>query len=443
MPAAQLSRPSVAIFVLVTGMALGVASSPAHAAPLKTPASSADDSESPAAKSFRAGLQSLINKQAGEARKAFEASLKADPKYVPALLGMATLEQNAKRSKEAQQWLTRAEQAAPQSAEVHLAWGRFHMAQGRPSDAEQALLKAISFNPQALPARIELGDLYLSSAGRAADALKTFQAAVAIAPDNRFALYGLGASAALSGKVDDALQAFQRCTEVAPKDPAPWRAIGRLHLERGAADKGLAAFDAGLQRLPSFLPLMLDRVDALGAMQRWPEALQQIEQAAKTEPKSADVLLKKADVLQGMQRWAEAERAYLQTIERAPNQALAYNNLAWMTLVRGGGDANKAVAWARKAVSLSPRSSPFHDTLGWAERATGRLDAAATSLQKAIALEGNVAGYHLHLGTVRAEQNQKVAARTALERAIALDPQGDKGGTGAEARKRLLALGAG
>jgi hypothetical protein len=30
-----------------------------------------------------------------------------------------------------------------------------------------------------------------------------------------------------------------------------------------------------------------------------------------------------------------------------------------------------------------------------------------------------------------------------LERAIALDPQGDKGSTGTEARKRLLALGAG
>ena len=72
--------------------------------------------------------------------------------------------------------------------------------------------------------------------------------------------------------------------------------------------------------------------------------------------------------------------------------------------------------------------------------AAGRLDAAATSLQKAISLEGNVAGYHLHLGIVRGEQNQKTAARTLLERAIALDPQGDKGSTGSEARKRLQAL---
>jgi len=441
MSVAHPLRTSTALLVLA--FSLFGAGQTAHAAPVKGTAPASEANEAPAAQAFREGLQALINNKPDEARKAFDSSLKLDPKHVPALLGMATLDLSGRRNKEARSWLARAEAAAPQSAEVHLAWGRFHLAEKRPTDAEQSLQKAIALNPQAVPARLELGDLYLAQPGRAADALKAFQATAALAPDNRFALYGLGASAALNGKVEEALLAFQRCTELTPKDPAPWRAIGRLHLERGAVDKALAAFDSGLQRLPDFLPLMLDRVDALGGLRRWDDALKQLQAAAKADPKSADVLLKRADVLQGMQRWSDAERAYLDTIERAPAQPLAYNNLAWMTLVRGGGDAKKAVDWARKAVSLSPRSSPFHDTLGWAERAAGRLDAAAASLQKAIALEGNVAGYHLHLGIVRAEQNQKAAARSSLERAIALDPQGDKGSTGAEARKRLLALGAG
>ena len=95
------------------------------------------------------------------------------------------------------------------------------------------------------------------------------------------------------------------------------------------------------------------------------------------------------------------------------------------------------MGWAKKAVALSPDSSPLYDTLGWAERAAGNLAGAASSLSKAIQLESTVAGYHFHLGVVQGEMKQPAAARVSLQKALQLDkqlPQAD------EARRLLKAL---
>ena len=140
--------------------------------------------------------------------------------------------------------------------------------------------------------------------------------------------------------------------------------------------------------------------------------------------------LKLADIYQAFGRWSDAESRYLKAINLAPDNPIAYNNLAWMTVERKG-DAAKAVVWAKKAVELSPGSSPFHDTLGWAERAEGNRQAALASLTKAIQLESNVAGYYFHLGVVQSELKQTTQARASLERALELDarlPQADEAG---------------
>ena len=98
------------------------------------------------------------------------------------------------------------------------------------------------------------------------------------------------------------------------------------------------------------------------------------------------------------------------------------------------GDAAKAVEWATRAITLSPSSSPFHDTLGWAEQFAGDMNGAAASYQRAIELEPNIAGYHYHLGVVQAELKQPDAALASLERALELDAKLPQ----AEEAKRLI-----
>ncbi len=410
---------------LIFGTLLTLSTISAQAAPLSAngmafPTAQATD-ESPQGRKYRAGIQALLQGNLPKAKAGFEAALKIDPRYAPALIGLAGVAQAERKPAETEQYLQRAEHAAPRSPAVYLAWGRYFIAGKQFDRAERSLLKARELDPKVMPPMLELGDLYLHS-GRVAEARKIYGEAVALDAANKFAQYGFGTAAAATGQREEALRAFETAAKLAPKDPMPLRAAGLLYLEAGAVDKALDAFDKALARQPKFMPLMLDRADALARQKRWNDALAQVDQAEKLAPNSAVVQLKMADIYQGAARWDEAEARYLEAIRLEPRSAIAFNNLAWMTVTRHG-DSKKAVEWARRAVELSPGSSPFHDTLGWALRAAGDLPGAQASLQQAITLEPKVAAYHFQLGVVQGELKLPAAARASLQRALELDPQ--------------------
>ena len=384
--------------------------------------------DTPSAREYRAGIQAQLKGDRAAAKLRFEAALRLDPQSAPALIGLAGVAQAQGHPEQVEAFLQRAEKVAPQSAEVHLAWGRYFLGGRQIARAETSFNTARALAPKAIPPLLDLGEIYIRQPGRNAEALRVYRDAVALDSQNVFAHYGLGVAAAAAGQPDDALRAFEQAAALAPQDPAPLRAAGRLHLESGALDKALAAFDRGLARQPKFVPLMLDRSDALARQARWSDAAAQLQAAEKLAPKAAEVALKQGDVYQGAARWGEARSSYLKAIELEPRNPVPYNNLAWMTVLRNG-EAGKAVELARKAVELSPNSSPFHDTLGWAERAAGNLPGALRSLQRAIELEPRVGGYHFHLGVVQGELKQAAAARASLQRALELDsklPQADE-----------------
>lgn len=412
----------------------------AQAAPLNTEGRPLVESrplgDTAAEREFRAGVAAQLKGDRAGASARFEAALRLDPKSVHALIGLASLAQAQGNKAQIEAHLMRAEQIAPRSPEVQLAWGQHFLAGGQLDLAEKSFNAARSLAPKAVAPLLQLAEVQLRRPGRHADAQRAYRDALALEPRNPFAQFGLGVSLAAGGLPREAQRAFEQTAELAPKDPAPLRAIGRLHLEAGDTDKALEVFDRGLALQPQFLPLMLDRSDALARQAQWPAALAQLQAAEKLAPQSAEIALKLADIHQAAGRWAQAETSYLKSIAQAPNNPMAYNNLAWMTVARKG-DTARALAWARKAVELAPGSSPLLHTLGWVERAAGDLPAAAKSLQRAITLEPRVAGYHYHLGLVLAELKHNAAARNSLQRALDLDaslPEAD------EARRLIKAL---
>ncbi|MBX3638042.1 MAG: tetratricopeptide repeat protein, partial [Rubrivivax sp.] len=175
-----------------------------------TPAAAAD---SPQAREHRAGIQAQLAGDLAAARRHFTAALKADARYVPAIIGLAAVAQAEGRREEVERLLQEAERVDPKSPAVHLAWGRLLAAGGQFVRAEQSLIKARDLAPKALPPLLELGDLYLRSPAKQADALRTFGAAVKLAPGNARAHYGLGVASAAAGRRDEALAALARAAE--------------------------------------------------------------------------------------------------------------------------------------------------------------------------------------------------------------------------------------
>ncbi|MBL8305325.1 MAG: tetratricopeptide repeat protein [Rubrivivax sp.] len=387
-----------------------------------TPPAAGPQQETPAGREYRAGIQALVNGDLAAAQAKFEAVLKGASDDVPALLGLAAVHQARKAPSTAESYLRRAERVQPSAPEVLLARGRYQLGQGDTAGAEKAIRAAVDADPGKLPPLLELGDLLMRSPQRKAEALSVFRQAVAAHPGNAYAQYGLGLSAAVNSQREEAQAALERAAALRPKDPSALQAIGQLQLEAGAVDKALAAFDGGLLRQPKSVPLMMHRADALLRAGRGQEALVQLQAAESLVPKAAAVKLKLGEVYLSAGRPGEAEAQFLEALKLDAKNPLAYNNLAWMTVERKG-DLKQAVAWARQAVSLAPKASAFHDTLGWAERAAGNLAGAVTSLQRAVELDPQVAGYHYHLGVVQSENKQLAESRASLKRALELDPR--------------------
>lgn len=388
-------------------LAVLAAAPAAHAGPmalkdmnLVKPPKAAPDT--PAAQAFRKGVAALMKQRTGPARDAFREALRLDPNYVPAMTGLADIAQREGDMAGARKMLAQAEVVSPKAADVHVAWGRLHAKARAFAEAEKSFQHAHKLQPNSVVPLLELGQLLMTARGRQAEALATLDTARQLAPTNKHVMFAYGTAAALAGQGPKAVAAFEQLASALPKDPEPLRALGRLHLEQGEDAKALAAFDRAIKLQPQWLDLMLDRTDALARSGKWPEAQAQAQAAVKAAPKLADAHLKLGDVLQGRKQWKDARHAYLAAIRLEPKHAMAHNNLAWMTL-QEGGPAGDAVQYARQAVSLSPGSAPFLDTLGWAERASGNLAAADATLRKAVQIEPDNAEFRQHRDTVLAE----------------------------------------
>jgi Flp pilus assembly protein TadD len=398
---------------------------PTMAAPLGFDAQALDADQMSAdtaqGRAFRAGVQKLINGDPSGAKVEFEAAARLDPKGVPPVLALAGIAQMQGQLAQSEELLKRAQQLAPKSPDVQMGWGRLHAARGQPLKAEASFDAARTAAPKAIAPLIALTNLYVKMPGRSADAVKRAREAVALESRNPTAQMALGVALSVAGQRSEAILAFESAASLAPRDAVALQSIGRLQAEAGRHDLALAAFDKAMERAPKFVPSMLDRAEALARLGRHDEAVAQMSAADQLAPRNLEVTVRFGDLLNQAKRPVEAQSRYLQAIELDPRNPIAYNNLAWMTAT-SGRDAVKAVGWARKAVEISPRSSPFHHTLGVAERAAGNLPAALASVRKAIELEAGVARYQLSLALILAEQKQPVEAQAALKRAFALDP---------------------
>ena len=144
------------------------------------------------------------------ARSRFEAALKIDPNYAPALIGLAGVAQAEGNNAQVEQYLQRAERASPKSPDVQLAWGRYYLANNQLGQAEKAFLQGAELAPGRSLRCSSSGEVYIRTPGRANDAVRMYRAASQLDSNNRYAQYGLGIALAATGKRDEAFEALEK-----------------------------------------------------------------------------------------------------------------------------------------------------------------------------------------------------------------------------------------
>lgn len=114
-------------------------------------------------------------------------------------------------------------------------------------------------------------------------------------------------------------------------------------------------------------------------------ALREYQRAADLDRDWARPLINRGNALAAKQDWSGAAKSYRQALRREPKAAEAMNNLAWVLLQAGEGEA--ALVHARQAVRIDPLQPAYLDTLAEILIAQKDFSAARPVLDQALALD--------------------------------------------------------
>jgi predicted O-linked N-acetylglucosamine transferase (SPINDLY family) len=120
-----------------------------------------------------------------------------------------------------------------------------------------------------------------------------------------------------------------------------------------------------------------------------------------------------------LNRPAAAEQAYLQVLQRRPDDAAAITDLAAIMLQRNKLD--QAIDYGRRAVLLDPKSERAHLRLGRALQQQGKIDEAVAVFQQASAIATGPDA-RLSLGLIWSDEGRATEATQAFADACMLRP---------------------
>jgi putative PEP-CTERM system TPR-repeat lipoprotein len=316
------------------------------------------------------------------------------------------------------------------NAPLIAARARAELATGDKTGAAQSLQRLIGIFPSGIAQRRELAAVLLS-AGDAAGARQAIDAAIKIAPHDpqliadRLAIdlktSGLAAALATAGRL-------QKSDPQLPTAPA---LPGDVYMAARQFPQAAAAYEAAFRHAPSAL-LAVRLAQAKAAAGRPDAAAALLRDWMSKHPGDLGV----AQILAGYDiaahRFAEARQELEQVVAKAPQDAIALNNLAW--LYQQAGDP-RARALAERAYLLAPNLTQTADTLGWILVRQGEAAKALDLLRRASAGAPANPAVQYHLAVALNDTGHPAEARKLLASVVKSPAKFDDKG----AAEKLLA----
>jgi tetratricopeptide (TPR) repeat protein len=299
--------------------------------------------------------------QIQKAQPELENLVKQFPKLSDAHLQLATLYLEQKSYDKANAEFQVLNTSTPPDIRGFIGLQTVKMATGKGEEAIQVMQDLVTKNPVALPYRYELanfqaalaGQLWNTNAGKSKELLQS-------AADN----------------YKEILKTTANSTEV-------WLRLGVMQRQLGQFDTALASF----------------------------------EQAGNSDPKNAAAFLNQALICDALGKKKEAVDSYNKVLAIDPDNALALNNLAFMT-ADAGANLDQAMTWAERAKKRAPDNADISDTLGYVYYRKN-LNGEALRIFRQLSQEHpQNSMFHLHLAMALLKQGDKQAARDEAGKAM-------------------------
>jgi tetratricopeptide (TPR) repeat protein len=303
---------------------------------------------------------------------------------------------------------------------------------GLPTEAADALRRALDLDPDHVWARLKLADLMLEG-GDPDASRRLYRSVVDEHPDNALAHYGLGRALSLKGEIEGAISQLRAALAVNDK-------VGDVHYALAQALRQAGQSDAAAHSLRLFEryrngrlrpadPLILEvaalnrgagpyitRARYYRQIGRTDAAIAELEGALTIDPKLPDA---RADLIALYGQTGQAEKARHQYEEA---RSLGLEGLAmhleWGRIQRRARDYSGAAETFARALALEPGNVDTLLALGFVREQDGRVEDAIGCYREAIALDPAHREARLRLGGALIARDEYRQAIGMLESAL-------------------------
>ena len=388
-----------------------------------------------------------------EARDAARNALKYAPDYPPLLTLAGTLAMQQRSLVEAEEHLTKAAKALPNSYAQRLLVGALLQA-GKPARAKEFLEPLLEARPEDA-GLLSLAAEIAMSEGNYKEATSLYSKAVAADPKNVARQTRLGQAFIGSGNVDEGIHVLEAAADSGGRNIQAELSLIALHMNRRETDKAKAvleellakqpdnpvvhnmkglvllatrdnegaskSFERALELQPTFFPAAanLAQMDVRRGDQK--AALARYRSILEKDPKQEQALLATVLLLQQSSAMpAQVEQALNQAVDANPTSARSH--LAKINYLLGQRRAQDAVSAAQNAVAVLPDSSQLLEALGRAQLAAGDSNQALGSFGKLATLQPDATRPLVLQAQAHVVAKNWASARSNLRKALEMEP---------------------
>jgi tetratricopeptide (TPR) repeat protein len=261
--------------------------------------------------------------------------------------------------------------------------GRRLLQAGLPTEAADLCQRALAIDPVHADSLCLMGEICLQL-GQFDQAVEWAARAVRTEPKAAY-VSTLGTVLLRAGRLEEALKAFEKAISIEPENAEFWKNFGAVLIDLGHPDQAFLALQQALKLRPRYVDAANLHGLALYKQQRYAEALEYFNLSLEVEPAQADALQVRALVLLNLNRLEEALADNHQSALLNPLDADTPNNLG--TVLQKLGRYEETLAWYDRAAALRLNFAP--PLIGKAHSLIElrRIDEAFASYAQCLALD--------------------------------------------------------
>ncbi|MDJ0592254.1 MAG: tetratricopeptide repeat protein [Pleurocapsa sp. MO_226.B13] len=171
--------------------------------------------------------------------------------------------------------------------------------------------------------------LTLYSLGRYDSAVKAYDRAIEIAPENVWLWNNRGEAYTRLQQVSKATFDFQKAIELAPeKSFVPWNNLGKLHYQQRDYSEAITAYERALTVKPDYLPALIGLGNAQKSSRLYQQATESYDRALAINPDYHEAWYGKGAVAEYLRDYRQAKDHYQRASQLKPDWEAATNAIA-------------------------------------------------------------------------------------------------------------------